>query len=141
MFNGTHSWLLIRRWVLRDDRTPIQCICPDGLNDIKCNSIPIKCQSGKETYKSGGIIVVDGFGIAEGFQDGIGEQQLLADVLQLVGSTGGGCDVLQDQFGRFRLARTALARDHDHLIGMKIPQGSPRLVSQCIPSRVIHFHH
>ena len=60
------------------------------------------------TYKSGGVVVPDGLGVAEGFQDGVGHDQQVLDTLQLahVGVDAG--YVAHDHFGVLRLSRTTL---------------------------------
>ncbi len=37
----------------------------------------VKCPLEEESYESGRVVVLDGLGVAEGFEDGIGLQQLL----------------------------------------------------------------
>ena len=70
------------------------------------------------------------FRIAESFQERIAEQQLLLDGFQMKRPAADRHDVLHDQFGRFCLARTAFARQHDHLVGVEVAQRTPRSVSQ-----------
>ena len=64
------------------------------------------------------------------FKDWVGLKELVLDGLALPGVARHGGDVLHHELPRLRLARPALARQHDRLVLAPVPQPSPSAVSQ-----------
>ena len=64
------------------------------------------------------------------FKDWVGLKKLVLDGLALPGVARHGGDVLHHELPRLRLARPALARQHDRLVLAPVPQPSPSAVSQ-----------
>lgn len=80
------------------------------------------------TYESWRVVVVNGFSVAERLQHRIAEQQLLPNRFQFFGPAAGVSQILKDQFGGLRFARSALSGDDDHLIAVEISQRPPGIV-------------